>query len=185
MAGKGAAWKTTSSLAKTTATRSSRSRLLRIPRKAKRGPTTTRRPSDEALGAVALDRGLELVRALEPVALAQPFEHGFERLFVRDRGGDPAVAADVARGPHVGQQVGDLTFVCGQLERHVHGPALDDGPAEHLVVADLEDRKIAPRPVLVGLRKGEGQLRDPLRDRLQPHGRILAVSDSPGRASQM
>jgi hypothetical protein len=35
MAGKGAAWKTTISLAKTTATRSSRSRLLRIPRKAK------------------------------------------------------------------------------------------------------------------------------------------------------
>src|SRR5437667_12117935 len=102
---------------------------------------------------VTLDRGLQLGRALEPVALAEPFECGLERLLVRHRGGDPAVAADVACGPYEGQKMGDLALFQGQLHRHMYRAALDLGPAEDLVGADLEDREVAPGPVLVSRRK--------------------------------
>src|ERR671934_120189 len=46
-------------------------------------------------------------------------------------------------------------------------PVLDDGPAEDLVLADLEDRKVAPGTILVGLREPKRDLADPPLDRLQ------------------
>src|SRR5919204_5474781 len=46
-------------------------------------------------------------------------------------------------------------------------PVLDDGPAEDLVLADLEDRKVAPGTILIGLREPKRELADPPLDRLQ------------------
>jgi hypothetical protein len=69
--------------------------------------------------------------------------------------------------------VRDLALLLGELHGHVDRAVARDHPAEDLVLADLEDREIAPRAILVRLRKAERELRDPLLDRLQPHGRIL------------
>src|SRR4051812_17091838 len=134
---------------------------------------------------VSFDRGLELGRALEPVALAQPLERGLERLLVGHVRRDPAVAADVARDAHVRQQVRDLALLLGQLDGHVDGTLTGDHPGEHLVLADLEDREVAPRPVLVGLGERERQLRDPPLDRRHPHRRIVAVSSGSGQGTRM
>src|SRR5205809_7463330 len=116
MAGTGAAWKTTTRHGRTIGTTSSGSRRLRTPKRASREPTTTLRPTDSVF---SFDGGLQLGRALEPVALAQPLAGGLEGLLVGDGGGDPAVAADVARRPNVRQQVGDLPLLGGQLDRDV------------------------------------------------------------------
>src|ERR671936_810023 len=145
MAGKGAAWRTTS-LATTTATKSSRSHRRRIRKRASRARRTTpRRTSRKGVcvgvhlhlhlctptSVVAFDRGLQLGRTLEPVALAQPLARRLERLLVGDRGRDPAVAAHVARGPHERQQVGDLALLGRQLDGYVHGAVLEDRQAEY------------------------------------------------------
>src|SRR6185312_14600734 len=172
-------------LARTTATRSWTNRRRRIPKRAAtptttQGPTSPRRPRPGVrprtwpLGlVVAFDRRLQLRRALEPIALAQPFEGGLERLVVADCGRDPAVAPDVTRGSHVREQVRDLTLLGGQLDRHVDGLLARHDAAEDLVLPDLEDGEVAPRPVLVGLGKREGQLGDPPLDRRRSHGPIL------------
>src|SRR5947208_2055413 len=143
MAGKDAAWKATTSRARTTATTSSRSRRFPTRRKASRGPTTTLRPTESVF---ALDGGFQLGRALEPVALAQPLAGGLERLLVRDRRGDPAVPPDVTRGPHVGQQVGDFPLLGGELDRHVDGPVVEGDR----LVGTLTDRDIVVRVVAEG-----------------------------------
>src|SRR4051812_3235939 len=134
---------------------------------------------------VAFDGGLELGRALEPVTLAEPFERGLERVLIGHVRRDPAVAADVARDPHIREQVRDLALLQGQLDRHVDGSVAGDRPAEDLVLADLEDGEVAPGPVLVRLWERERQLGDPPLDRRHSHVRILAVSGRSRRGSRI
>ena len=112
---------------------------------------------------------------LQPVALANPFERCGQGVFVGHGRRHPAVPAHVARDADPREQVRDLALLRGQLQGQLDSLRLDRQPGEDLVRADLEDREIPPRVILVRLRQRERKLANSLLDCRSPHLPIVTV----------
>ena len=108
-----------------------------------------------------LDRAAQSRGRIQPIALSQPFERVFERLFVGHFRRHPPVAADIARNANIGHVQRNFAFLRRELDRQRNGMFSFRHTGEHLVVANLENR-MSPRVVLKRLGKRQCKLANAL-----------------------
>jgi CBS domain-containing protein len=107
------------------------------------------------------DRAAQSRGSIQPIALSQPFERVFERLFVGHFRRHPPVAPDIARNANIGHVQRNFAFLGREFHRQRNSTVSVRHTSEHLVVANLENR-MSPRPVLKRLGKRQCELANAL-----------------------